>query len=578
MKFLPKTSSFKFEYLLGGLIALSLLAHIPSRLWVGAFDRNAAPQFIFIVFTGMVSAIYLAAFKKLEIARSAALALLALLLCSVISLLLSDNFYASLIGDTGRFSGIASLWSLVMIALAASTFSPRQFLSSLLVIVGGITLVTVLGALQALGLVNLPTGGGVGSTLGNLDFLAALIGTTLLLVLVATQASRFSILLFTLYLAIAIYVLWEIDAKQGWVDLLIVIAALLGFKVIQIINLPSLSSRVLKSVATFFLLLWTEAIYIIPMSNIHLPWVTTDPNVSIRADFWFAAAQMFRHHFGFGVGPDNYGNHYEEFRSLNSVKNTELVLANDAHSSMMQTMATLGVFATLAFLVLALFVIYGLIDLHKKTGSNVYLLLLLSFFVFYTNSQISPIPTPVKAIFWLVAGFVIGYSRKVKEPSAEPGLMIPTRLPMIAMSSLLILALYSFIPGYVKVNSALAEEHQGKRGAYSIDAKLPCIVYTNAQLNLVARAGQDVKEAAEEILTNHPRCIDALGYLANEALNRRDYREAKPYVYQLLEVAPARQSVVRIAAIYAMGAGDEDLKNLLTSQGLKLGILTESQL
>jgi O-antigen ligase len=63
------------------------------------------------------------------------------------------------------------------------------------------------------------------------------------------------------------------------------------------------------------------------MLKLPIPGIGNDPQVSIRSDFWFSAAQMFAHHFGFGVGPDNYGNFYEKYRSLHSIKTTELVLA-----------------------------------------------------------------------------------------------------------------------------------------------------------------------------------------------------------------------------------------------------------
>jgi hypothetical protein len=61
-------------------------------------------------------------------------------------------------------------------------------------------------------------------------------------------------------------------------------------------------------------------------------------------------------------------------------------------------------------------------------------------------------------------------------------------------------------------------------------------------------------------------------------MSQKNYAKARPYIYQLLDVAPARNSVVRLAAIYAMAAHDEPLKELLTSQGLRLGILTVSSL
>jgi hypothetical protein len=314
------------------------------------------------------------------------------------------------------------------------------------------------------------------------------------------------------------------------------------------------------------------------MAKIPFPGVSGDPQVSIRADFWYSAAQMFVHHLGFGVGPDNYGNYYEKYRSLNSVKTTEFVLANDTHSSMLQTFATLGIFATLAFLLLILLVIFAAIDLYAVAKNRRYLILLLAFFIFYTNALISPITLPNKAIFWLVAGFLIGENLRQKGHEAGRIIEIRSWIPTSLIALMLISALTLFTPSFVRINSALAENNAGHKVNYQVSDSLPCIVYTAAQLNLIQKSGSDVVHAAEVILRNYPRCIDALSFLAQDSLARKDYKSAKPYIYQLLDVAPARQSVVRLAAIYAMGANDEVLKNVLTSQGLKLGILTESQL
>jgi hypothetical protein len=314
------------------------------------------------------------------------------------------------------------------------------------------------------------------------------------------------------------------------------------------------------------------------MAKLPFPGVSNDPQVSIRADFWYSAAQMFVHHLGFGVGPDNYGNYYEKFRSLRSVKTTEFVLANDAHSSMLQTFATLGIFATLAFLALILLVLFSAIDLYAATRNRRYLFLLLAFFIFYTNALISPITLPNKAIFWLIAGFIIGENLRQKAPELNRVVEIRSWIPSSLIALVLISALTIFAPSFIRINSALAANNSGQKVNYVASDSLPCIVYTSAQLNLIQKSGGDVLHAAQVILRNHPRCIDALSFLAQESLGRKDYRSAKPYVYQLLDVAPARQSVVRLAAIYAMGANDEPLKNVLTSQGIKLGLLTESQL
>jgi O-antigen ligase len=467
---------------------------------------------------------------------------------------------------------------LIAIGLAATFFSTPQWRDALLGISLGCILVTGLGFLQAIDLIHLPTGGGVGSTLGNLDFLSAWIGTTYLLVMLVFREFALRWYYSALYLLISLFVLWKIDAKQGFLDLALIAIAVALFQIYIRTSITGITPKIWKVITSFFFLLWSEAIFIIPMAKLPFPGVSNDPQVSIRADFWYSAAQMFVHHLGFGVGPDNYGNYYEKFRSLHSVKSAEFVLANDAHSSMLQTFATLGIFATFAFLALILLVLFSAIDLYAATRNRRYLFLLLAFFIFYTNALISPITLPNKAIFWLIAGFLLGENLLRKTPEPNRIVEIRSWIPTSLIAVVLIAALTVFAPSFIRVNSALAANSAGQQVNYTVSDSLPCIVYTSAQLNLIQKSGGDVLHAAQVILRNHPRCIDALSFLAQESLGRKDYRSAKPYVYQLLDVAPARQSVVRLAAIYAMGANDEPLKNVLTSQGIKLGLLTESQL
>ena len=574
----PTLDSFNFAFVLGLLLSLLSLTHLPSRLQVGAFDRDAAPQFMVLCAIGLLASTYTVSKRTLRFSPVISYGLFALMGCSLISFLLSDSTTTSLIGDTGRYSGLASLWSLIAIGLAATFFSTPQWRDALLGISLGCILVTGLGFLQAIDLIHLPTGGGVGSTLGNLDFLSAWIGTTYLLVMLVFREFALRWYYSALYLLISLFVLWKIDAKQGFLDLALIAIAVALFQIYIRTSITGITPKIWKVITSFFFLLWSEAIFIIPMAKLPFPGVSNDPQVSIRADFWYSAAQMFVHHLGFGVGPDNYGNYYEKFRSLHSVKSAEFVLANDAHSSMLQTFATLGIFATLAFLALILLVLFSAIDLYAATRNRRYLFLLLAFFIFYTNALISPITLPNKAIFWLIAGFIIGENLCQKAPELNRVVEIRSWIPSSLIALVLISALTIFAPSFIRINSALAANNSGQKVNYLASDSLPCIVYTSAQLNLIQKSGGDVLHAAQVILRNHPRCIDALSFLAQESLGRKDYRSAKPYVYQLLDVAPARQSVVRLAAIYAMGAHDEPLKNVLTSQGLKLGILTQSQL
>jgi hypothetical protein len=207
-----------------------------------------------------------------------------------------------------------------------------------------------------------------------------------------------------------------------------------------------------------------------------------------------------------------------------------------------------------------------------------YLIALLTFFIFYTNSLISPMTLPNKAIFWVIGGYLLG-----AQANLRVGKTITVKRIYLAPFSattgvVLLTALFLFLPSLVKFDSALAANHQGKAVKYSASDSLPCTVYAGAQLQLVARSAGDVEEAALKIVRNYPRCLDALSYLASKYMAEKNYPLAQPFIYQLLDVAPGRNSVVRMAAIYAMATNDEALKNVLTSQGLKLGILSDIEL
>jgi O-antigen ligase len=568
---------FNSGFILGLLVSLLSLVHLPSRIQVGAFDRNAAPQFIGLLVVGTISSILLLK-RRVEISKFAAAVLAALILSSLISLMMSDSFITSLLGDTGRYSGIASLLAFLAILFLATSLHELEWRDALLGLSTGIVVVTLAGALQAIGAINLPTGGGVGSTLGNLDFLSAWIGTTLVLVILTFREFKAPLILPILYTVISIFVLWKIEAKQGYLDLILAAVLTLSYLIYRKSRVKRIPEKAWKALICFAVLLWSEIIYLVPVAKFPIPGVSNDPQVVIRADFWFSAAQMFIHKIGFGVGPDNYGNYYEKYRSLHSVKSTEFVLANDAHSSMLQTFATLGIFATLSFLFLILLVFLSVFDLYRATANRRYLVLLLSLFIFYTNALISPITLTHKAIFWMIGGLILGENCRRKMQANQNRPKNAFKWIAIVTTISLVYSLFLFVPAYLKFNSAISKNNSGSSVDYKVSNSLPCVVYAGAQLNLLAKSKQDLRSSALSILRNHPRCLEPLLYLAQDAIARKDFVAARPVVYQLLDVAPARQSVVRLAAIYAVGANDESLKSLLTSQGLKLGILSKTDL
>ena len=552
----------------GALFIATAIACVPTWLITRDFDRNAAPQFVALSISAFVLGFLFFMWReRTNLPRFVQWGIGALLLICTVSLFTSHNIISGLTGDTGRYTGLISLIALLLIALFFSQLNDDQFSNFYPWLLAGISIVNALGLMQAWGWFTMPGDGGVGSTLGNLDFFAAWIGTGFPLYFWRKIKTRTAALAVALIFVLSLWLMVKISAKQGIIDFILLIPVALIYLARNRINLPALSIKIWTGIGTFIVVLWLELIYLIPMAKLPVPGISGDFNVRIRTDFWFAGFQQFSHHLLFGVGPDNYGNYYEKYRSLSSVQLTEGVLSNDAHSAVVQTFATLGVLGILAFLLLLIMYIRGLVVMiqspsHRWTGSIAAVFSL----IYLTNSAVSPITLPNKFIFWAVAGYVIGASQRL-----QPLLSIERGLPVRMVAGVLAVAVL-----FVSANFAIAQiRFLSNSDKYQASAYLPCTIYFGQELARSAKTPDQALKLAKAKAAQSPRCIEAQSILASAYLNANNLKAAKKPVYALLDIAPGRKEVVRIASIYALKAKDLYLQQYLVSQGLKLGVLTQ---
>lgn len=553
----------------GALFLATAIACIPTWLISKDFDRNAAPEFVALAVTALVlGAIFIVWRTRTTLPIALQLSLMVLLLSSVVSLVQSKNIINGLTGDTGRYAGLISLYALLLAGVFFSQLSDEQFNQTYPWLVATILLIDALGVVQALGWITLPGDGGVGSTLGNLDFLSAWVGTSFALLLWRRIESRTHTVTLVLVLVVSLWLTLKIGAKQGLLDFLLLIPVACIYLIRKKLMNLQLGTAIWTGIGTFFVLLWAEVIYLVPVAKLPIPGIAGDANVRIRTDFWFAGFGQFAHHIFFGVGPDNYGNYYEKYRTLSSVKLTETVLSNDAHSAVVQTFATLGLVGVLAFLLLITLLIRNLVVLiqsesHRWTGS----ITAVFAFIFFTNSAISPITLPNKLMFWVVAGYVFGAGQRIKPMKA-----LSFDWPIRATAAILLVVI-----GFVTVNFAIAEVrfiYPGRH--YAPSPYLPCTLYFGQELAKSATTPEKAVAESRAEIRNNPRCIEAQAYLANEYLQTNNLAAARAPIYALLDIAPGRHEVVRLAAIFALKAKDFNLQRLLVSQGLKLGVLAQS--
>ena len=353
MNFKIATSFITQRSNVSALIVPLSLFFLPSNFVPKFFDRNSNVEFVILCVIALAFSVQLM-FTQIELFRLAKVLILLLFSGTLISFLLGTGKINMLTGDTGRYTGLASLFALLVVAIRYSQINFAELNRHLNWIVFATVGISALGFLQYWGTIKLPSGGGIGSTLGNSDFLSAWLGTIVPLILVwnLRQKSVEFVTKIAIFFLILL-VLVVIEVKQGLFDLLLLAVLVSTFYLWKLIRkrakVKEWSIWVWLGLLSFLTILWFELIFIIPFGHVPILGITNDPQVVIRSQFWTSGVNMFVNNMWFGVGPDNFGNYYEKYRSINSVLSNEFVLANDAHSSVVQSFATLGIVNIIIF-------------------------------------------------------------------------------------------------------------------------------------------------------------------------------------------------------------------------------------
>lgn len=565
--------------LLAGMSYLVLTTlHIPDALFRHIFDKNAPVQFFTLVITATFFAIYIALkshrFRFPKLVSYGAVALIA---SQLSSLMLSGNLMGSLIGDAGRFVGTASTCALLVVSIFHTQFKYEAFLQLLKFYIVAIEIVVVIGIAQHFQIIELPGDHGVTSTLGNTDFFAAFVGTSLpLLILLALEGQKKLRVAMGMAALLNVYALWLAGPLQGYLDIAFTVLGglfLLGRK-----YLPrrSLSLNVRTFLGTFGLIIWAEFIFLMPFLGDFIPVLGNDVQVKIRSNFWLAGMRQFFDHPLLGVGPDQYGNYYEQYRTLEDVQQYSSILSNDAHSASVQTLATVGIIGTLAFLFLLALVIRSLLILwdSERVNRRALFLFALYIFVYLTNSFVSPFTLTHKYLFWAVCGFLVGqaYREPVWKSLAE------SKIKASAFSGATVLALVATIFAQAQVNYiSNIENYALKKGNavnFSQSSVLPCFMYFDAKL-LVQRSvsAESAFQLALDEIDVHPRCVSAQIEITKNVVDSGEMTNLAQLVYRLYELAPARSETLSFGMYYANRAGDEAFKQTIEKAMRALGLV-----
>lgn len=541
------------------------------------FDKNAPVHFVMLMIIAITNAIYIVLrHNRFELPLKVLLLIWGLVLAVLASTLNAPDLIGSLTGDTGRYTGAVSLFCLIVVAIFHSQFSFDQIHKLAQIFVTTIFIISVIGVLQHHNVIEMPGDSGVTGTLGNLDFFGAYVGTGFaLFVYLMPTVPRWRKILFSFFIAVNLYAVYLAGPLQAYVDIAIILIAVLAFRFRSYIPIFDLTLNVKTFFGTLGIIIWLEAIFLMPFIGSFIPVLGNDIQVQIRGQFWLAATRQFFSSPLTGVGPDHYGSYYEQYRTVLSVQNNPTLLANDAHAAPAQTLATLGILGIIAFVLLLILLVrsFCILDERYPKDRYRYAAIGLYLFVFTTNAAISPITLPHKYLFWALAGFIIGqaYRGVVTAPQLRHKVTGAALISALILPTIYVLV--NFIPA--QLSYLRATDKAANSPAERIDLKynnfLPCIIYYPSIASMVSRSGEkELIIFSQDQIKGNPNCIEAWITLAKIAYNQGDLPVLKTIIYELIEIAPSRQQVINLAALYANKAGDEYLDDLVDKQLMKL--------
>jgi O-antigen ligase len=567
----------------GFLNLLLTIALIPVGVFPHAFDKNATMQFLMLaIIAAIFGAIIIKRRNHFVFSGKVIWALWITFAALIASAIMSPDFIGSMTGDTGRFTGVISAFCLLIVAIFHAGFTLEQFKRLVWLYIGVVLVTQIIGVLHDLMIFDLPGEAGMVSTFGNLDFFSAYLGTTFpLFVYLLINSSRNRRILIGVIAAGSIYCLSQAGALQGFVDLgvmtvLIVLFFLIRFLPRRFIDFVSDLTLNAKTFAfSLFVIIWAEAIFLMPFIGKDIPVLGNDIQVQIRGEFWLAGISQFGSSPLFGIGPDHYGNYYETFRTLDSAQNLQTVLANDAHSAPVQTVATLGfvgIFAfvlLLAFLVRAAFIAIDKYPTKRKEIAAIALFL----FVYFTNAAVSPITLANKYLFWAAAGFIVGLAYRTE---STPKKSLQAFVGVTVAATLFIVGNFAFAQvRYLNWIEEFATNNASKVIAVEYSNYIPCAMYYDSLAKIINNQGNEALEKFSRAqLAGNERCVNAQINMAKLSYNKGDITGMRQYVYALTEMAPSREEVLMVARAYATKADDKVLLKKVDTQSAKLGIIS----
>ena len=401
--------------------------------WVGAFlllvtsyfnsktqDPFNSPKFWVLLLGAAWLLGYLISFRKQSILlnsralRFTQILLLLFIGASTLALLAADNSQIALFGDNMRKNGYLTYLALAIFFWAVAVFINSsnliilyRFILLSAYVVGGYALLQMSGN----DFINWSSSGmALFSTLGNSNFAGSAMAILAILSLGGAYIYRkYQITLWLSLIAFGILsiTIFPTNARQG---LLLLAFGVVSLLLVLTYNFnKKLGLAGLISAAFGFILSILGMLQVGPLERF-----LYKDSVSVRGYYWRAGIEMFKDNPLFGVGLDNYGSFFKEYREVGyPLKYGYSLTSTNAHNVFIQHFATGGIFVGTIYLILTAFVFWrGVVSLlrFEKDERVLRSVFFIAWLAFQAQSLISIDNIGISIWGWVLGGVVVGLS------------------------------------------------------------------------------------------------------------------------------------------------------------------------
>ena len=336
-----------------------------------------------------------------------------------ISMIMSKNNFVAFFGDNMRKNGYLTYLSLSIIFLITVIYVRNNNLIKLYkfmllsaLAVGGY------GLLQMTGndFINWSSSGmALFSTMGNSNFAGSLMAILATITLGGSYIYRSSVALSVISIiafVILVITIFPTNARQGLLLLFFGISYLI---IVMIYNFNRIIGRI--AILLSFAGMLASILGMLQIGP--LTKLLYKDSVSVRGFYWRAGIEMFQDNILFGVGLDNYGSFFKQYREVGyPLKYGYSLTSTNAHNVFIQQFATGGIFVGISYILITLFVFWcGIKSLRKFKGEhrNTLAVFFIAWLAFQGQSVISIDNIGISIWGWVLAGIIVGLSVEKSE-------------------------------------------------------------------------------------------------------------------------------------------------------------------